>query len=313
MERTLVGVFDSQDTAQAVRQALIQAGIEETQIHTRAATASDMAKATTQAAGTSASSDRSDSQPGFFSRLFKDDDELSTHAGQYEEAVRRGSCVVVVDRVAEDQIERAAQILLQSSPIYMDERVADWSKRGWTGYDATAPAMSDDELRREREQSASYATARPSTQADGTSAQQARNVGETTHIPVVEEELAVGKRMVERGGVRIYTRMTELPVEENVTLRAERAHVERHAVNRPATEAELGSAFKEGSIELRETAEEAVVSKTATVVEEVEIAKQVEERTETVRDTVRRTDVDVEDLPASRTGGRTDDGARKRP
>jgi stress response protein YsnF len=61
------------------------------------------------------------------------------------------------------------------------------------------------------------------------------------------------------------------------------------------------AAFKEGTIELTETAEVPVVAKQARVVEEVVIDKDVEQRTETVRDTVRRTDVQVEELDADDT------------
>ncbi|HLL15595.1 MAG TPA: YsnF/AvaK domain-containing protein [Pyrinomonadaceae bacterium] len=117
--------------------------------------------------------------------------------------------------------------------------------------------------------------------------------GETT-IPVVEEELQVGKREVERGGVRVESRVEEKPVTEQVQLREERVHVERRPVDRPVTDAD--NAFREGSLEVTERAEEAVVSKTARVVEEVVVGKQVEEHTETVRDTVRRTDVDVQEV-----------------
>jgi len=114
-------------------------------------------------------------------------------------------------------------------------------------------------------------------------------------IPVVEEELQVGKREVSRGGVRVYSHVTERPVEENVRLREERVHVQRTPVNRPASEADL-QAFKEGAVELTETAEEAVVSKQARVVEEVVVGKDVTERTETIKDSVRRTDVEVEEV-----------------
>jgi len=114
-------------------------------------------------------------------------------------------------------------------------------------------------------------------------------------IPVVEEELQVGKREVSRGGVRVYSHVTERPVEENVQLREEHVHVQRNAVNRPASEADF-QAFKEGTIELTETAEEAVVSKQARVVEEVVVGKDVTERTQTVRDSVRKTDVEVEEV-----------------
>ena len=117
--------------------------------------------------------------------------------------------------------------------------------------------------------------------------------GETT-IPVVEEELSVGKREVERGGVRVESRVEEKPVVEEVQLREERVHVERRPVDRPVTNTD--EAFREGTLEVTERAEEAVVSKTARVVEEVVVGKQVEEHTETVRDTVRRTDVDVQEV-----------------
>ncbi|MFL6449374.1 MAG: YsnF/AvaK domain-containing protein [Bryobacteraceae bacterium] len=114
-------------------------------------------------------------------------------------------------------------------------------------------------------------------------------------IPVVEEELQVGKREVSRGGVRVYSHVTERPVEENVQLREEHVHVQRNPVNRPASEADF-QAFREGTIELTETAEEPIVSKQARVVEEVVVGKDVTERTQTVRDTVRRTDVEVEEV-----------------
>ena len=114
-------------------------------------------------------------------------------------------------------------------------------------------------------------------------------------LPVVQEELQVGKREVQRGGVHVVTHVTETPVQESVRLREEHVTVQRHAVDRAVTPAD--SAFKEGTFEVRQHAEVAVVSKEARVVEEVVIGKTVTEHTETVRDTVRRTDVVVEDLP----------------
>ena len=114
-------------------------------------------------------------------------------------------------------------------------------------------------------------------------------------IPIVEEAIHVETRQVERGGVRIYSHVTEQPVEREVHLRDERVTVERRPVDRPATERDL-AAFQEGTIELTETHEEAIVSKQMRVVEEVVIETDVRERTETVRDTVRRTEVEVEPM-----------------
>jgi uncharacterized protein (TIGR02271 family) len=127
-------------------------------------------------------------------------------------------------------------------------------------------------------------------------------VANETVIPVVEEQITVGKQQVERGGVRVLTRVTETPVQEQVTLREEHVTVDRRPVDRPVTEADRAT-FREGAIELTERAEEAVVSKQAHVVEEVVVGKETSERTETVQDTVRRTVVDVEQLtPGGQAG-----------
>jgi len=124
-------------------------------------------------------------------------------------------------------------------------------------------------------------------------------------IPVVEEELRVGTREVESGGVRVDTRVEETPVEEQVTLREERVHVDRRPVDRPASDADFDR-VQEGAVEVRERREEAVVDKQARVVEEVVINRDVEERTETIRDTVRRTDVDVDETPGRTSTTSTD-------
>ena len=123
-------------------------------------------------------------------------------------------------------------------------------------------------------------------------------------INVVEEELQVGKRVTQRGGVRVYSRVTETPVQEDVELREEHVRVDRQPVNRPATDADFRSG-KEQVIEVAEYAEEPVVAKQARVVEEVRVGKDATERTETVRDTVRRTDVEVENLSAGNAGAGT--------
>lgn len=114
-------------------------------------------------------------------------------------------------------------------------------------------------------------------------------------LPVVQEELQVGKREVQRGGVHVVTHVTETPVQESVRLREEHVTVERHPVDRLAAPGD--TAFQNGTFEVRQHAEVAVVQKEARVVEEVVIGKKTTEHVETVRDTVRRTDVIVEELP----------------
>ena len=120
------------------------------------------------------------------------------------------------------------------------------------------------------------------------------HAGET--IPVIKEELQVGKREVETGRIRLRSRIVETPVQEDISLREERVQVERIPVDRPANAADI----KEESIELTETAEVPVVSKEARVVEEVSLDKDVREEEQTVTDTVRNTEVDIEDIDKPR-------------
>jgi uncharacterized protein (TIGR02271 family) len=131
---------------------------------------------------------------------------------------------------------------------------------------------------------------------------------EGTVMPVIAEELRVGKREVQRGGVRIFQRMVETPVSETVNLREEHVSVERRAVDQPVSAAELAN-FQEKSIELRETAEEPVVEKSARVVEEVVVGKQVTQTQQEITDTVRHTEVEVEQLSgATGSSGLTGSG-----
>jgi uncharacterized protein (TIGR02271 family) len=117
-------------------------------------------------------------------------------------------------------------------------------------------------------------------------------------LPVIEEQLRLGKRTVEKGGAQVRTSVAEVPVEESVTLREENVTVERRPVDRAVENAP--GAFKEGTIEITTQAEVPVVSKEAHVVEEVVVGKNVTEHQETIRDTVRRTEVDIDEV--NRTG-----------
>jgi uncharacterized protein (TIGR02271 family) len=189
----------------------------------------------------------------------------------YAEGLRRGGYLVSV-RASEAQSERALDILDDEGTINIDERAQAWRSEGWTGSgagDRTAGAPSDRE----------------------------------EVIPVAEEELRVGKREVGHGRVRVHSYIVEQPVQEQVNLRREHVDVERHPVDRPITGDE--NLFRERTIEAEEKAEEPVVSKEARVKEEVVVKKDVDQRTETVSDTVRRTEVEVEDQRQDRATGTT--------
>jgi uncharacterized protein (TIGR02271 family) len=162
----------------------------------------------------------------------------------------------------EGRADDVSEILEREGAIDVDERVEQWKATGYVAPSSAAPRST----------------------GEG---------GET--MKSVQEDLKVGKRVVQKGRVRIHRTMTETPVEEQVSLRDERAVIDRKQVDRPATEADLQTAFKDQDVEIRETSEEPVVSKSARVVEEVSIGKRSSERTETVRDSVRGTRIDVED------------------
>ena len=123
-------------------------------------------------------------------------------------------------------------------------------------------------------------------------------------LPIIEEQLRLGKRKVEKGGAQVHTSVREVPVEEAVTLREENVTVERRPVDRVVANAP--GAFKEGTIEITTQAEVPIVSKEAHVVEEVVVGKNVTEHQETIRDTVRRTEVDIDEVNRTGDANRTD-------
>jgi uncharacterized protein (TIGR02271 family) len=186
----------------------------------------------------------------------------NTDARNYEEALHRGHALVSVS-TTDDRIDQAVDIMNRHNILDLHDRMRTW---GGAGNGHTLDA------------------------------------GEEAAIPVIEEEVRVGKREVESGGVRVRAHVTETPVEETVNLRQEHVEVERHPVNRPATASDINN-MRDRTFEVHETAEEAVVNKQARVVEEVVVSKEADTHQEQIRDTVRRTDVDVEQVPGDRTDG----------
>ena len=217
------------------------------------------------------------------------------HAEYYAEGVRRGGTLVTVD-APDNRAQDAVDIMNGNNAVDIDTRGAAYRSGGYTGYNESASPYAMQDITRERE---TYRTA-PAMNTGmntGTMNTGANTQGETV-IPIVEEELAVGKRQVQGGGARIHTRVTERPVEESVSLHEEHVTVNRRPVDRAASESDM--AFGEKSFEVTETSEVPVVAKTSRVVEEVVVGKTATDRTETVRDTVRRTDVDVEEIDTTR-------------
>ncbi|WP_194713560.1 YsnF/AvaK domain-containing protein [Noviherbaspirillum soli] len=264
MDQTVIGVFDTYDHAERAKQQLITRGFSANDVQVRAHGADIGTTGTTGTTTTTRDDDVGfmDSVRNFFADLFGPDQD---DAGHYSEAVRRGGAVVAVTVSDESRVESAREALAATGAVDIEKRVAEWRATGYEGYRSDAAPYTRDEIEKER----------------------------ARVIPVVQEELEVGKRQVDLGAVRVVSRMVETPVKESVTLREEHASIERRPVDRPASEADL-NALRDQSIEVRETAEKAVVSKSARVVEEVVVGKTASERTEQVTDTVRNTVVDVQ-------------------
>lgn len=280
MAETLIGLYDDLTTAQHTIQALVNAGFAPDRIRLFA-TSAWQNNGSPQAANIP-----TDYMPGGQWATMQNLptnltalDIPASEARVYAEAVRRGGVLVVLGTESHEAAQ-AMDIMQRFHPLDIDQRLRQWQASGWTDFQPEAAAYTADLIAQERERF------RAGSFQEGTAA-----------LPIVEEELVVGKRQVAQGGVRIRSLVTERPVEQSVQLRSEQVTVERRPVDRSISPGTPG-VFEETTLEVRAAAEEAVVTKRAHVIEEVVIRKDVAERTETVRDTVRRTDVAVEQVAA---------------
>ena len=292
MKQTVIGLFNNADDARNAVQRLTSNGFTMDNV--------DMSLSTYSSGTTSYSSDSNnrnfdldndhDEHESGISRFFKNlfgDDDNDDYANKYSNVARRGKSIVTVHAQSDDEAKKASDILDDCGAIDVDENGSDYSY-GTTG---AAPVGAFNET--------TGTTITPATSgisdSDYNTTTRTDNDITDKKIPIIEENLEVGKRTVQTGGVRVRSRIVEKPVEEELRLRQERVYVERNEVNRPATEADFQN-FTEGETEITESAEVPVVNKEARVVEEVSLGKDVDERTETVRDTVRKTEVDVDKL-----------------
>lgn len=296
-QSTVVAVFRNRSDAEAAASDLKANGFGPNDIFI--SSDSSTVDATTQPGGTySDASQHSHHQHkegivGWFKSVFGQEDDADRP--YYENAVNSGQTFLSVD-VTDQNVEKAANILNSHNPV-------DIHREEGTGQGRAGDPLA----------SAPPTGAVPAYRAGTANAAGRAGTAEGQAIPVVQEELKIGKRAILKGGVRVYSRVVDQPVEETVRLREEQVRVDRNPVNREATDADLRPG-QERVFEVKEFAEEAVVSKQARVVEEVRVRKDASERTETVRDSVRHTEVNVENVTggSSATGtasGRTGVGA----
>lgn len=286
MTQTITALFDRPAEAQAAQAKLVAAGIPQSAIRLIQGA---------QTSHTSGSYDYHKDEGGFWGSL-KDFFMPEEDRYAYSEGLSRGGTLLTV-QTDQARLETAYDILEQNGSVDLDQREASWRKEGWSGYSAPGGTT---------------AATGGTTAAAGAIAGTSGAAGDKDYIPVVEERLNVGKRVAESGRVRVRSYIVETPVEEQVTLRDETVHVERRPVDRAPTAADE-ALFEDKVIEATEMREQAVVSKDARVVEEVGIRKDAGQRTETVTDKVRRTEVEVEDERGnvSRTGTTAGTAPRK--
>src|SRR4051794_22090588 len=268
--RTVTALFHNRADANRAIEELVGAGISRSAVRLSPETDISSANETR-----TSSYDAARDEKGFWASLadmFMPDEDRYTYA----EAMNRGS-IMVSATVDEAQAETAEAVLERHGTVNVDESVESWRKEGWSGYSGASGAA------------------------------QRAQAGTSQAVQEVEERLRVGRRQVNSGRVKVRSYVIEKPVSESVNLHSETVQVERRPVDRAGGVGE--DAFKERTIEAQATSEEAVVAKEARVTGEVLVRKEGSDRTETVKDKVRSTKVDVEDERRSGTTSPSGRGA----
>jgi len=285
--KQVVAMFETYDRARMAREGLISAGIDRSRMELldRSATEED------------ASFRYERNEEGIWAairNLFMPDDESHVYA----EGIGRGHAMLVVRVTAGDE-DRVIDLLDAESPLDVETHAGQWRQSGWMGTYAGQTEVQN------RPAATAALPAGTMTPPPPGAAHEA-GVGREEVLPVYEEQLRVGKREVGRGSVRVRSYVVDTPVQEQVRLREERVEVERRPVDRPVTSADIGSdAFRDRTIEVTATAEEAVIAKDTRVKEEIIVRKEQENRTQTVSDSVRHTEVEVEDAREPAAAPRT--------
>jgi uncharacterized protein (TIGR02271 family) len=274
--RTITAFFDSRSDADDAVERLAAAGISRAHINVVAGASEGAAT-------------RQNEEGGFWAALadffMPDEDRYS-----YAEGLRRGGTLVTV-QADTGQYETALDILDDEGSVDFNEREESWRSEGWRGYEGRSEVNATGSWRSSEQPRAPGA----STSTGGQQMQEMYRDDSSREgvIPVVEENLRIGKRDVSHGRVKVRSYVVEEPVSETVDLHDERVDIERRPADRAATSAD--GLFEDRTIEMEERAEEAVVAKDARVTEEIALRKQAKDRTETISDTVRHTEVEIDD------------------
>jgi stress response protein YsnF len=250
----IVTLYDTAEHAEAARRDLEAAGFAPGEIST-------ISSKTLGLAG------ERPNEPGLWHRLFGRD--IQQHeATIYGRTVEAGGVVLTI-RVPETEAGKATTILNAHRSVDLRKRAEQ------EGLMAAAPAMA----------------AKPVARPAPVTATAAAVTGEQV-LALAEEKLNVGKRVIQEGATRIRRFVTETPVEAQVTLHEEHTRVLRRASTDPNYLRNID--WTDKTIEVTETIEEPVVTKSVQITEEVVIQREGSDHVKTLRDKVRRQQVEVE-------------------
>lgn len=221
--------------------------------------------------------------PGFWQRLFGNTLE-EDQAEVYEDAMRTGGVVLSL-RADEDELPRALGIL--DAHEELTERSAALPDDYAPDDGLTAPASGTlqengviDPLHTDPVHRGTARTALTGDESD------------EDVLRLAEERLEVGKRLVSEGSTRVRRYTVTDRVSENVSLHEQHAEIFRRPVNEAGSPDQVD--WSEKTVEVEETHEQPVVNKTAQIIEEVVLRKEASDRVETINDSVRRQEVDID-------------------
>lgn len=214
-------------------------------------------------------------EPGLWHNLFGRD-IAEYEAKVYGKTVEAGGVVLTL-RVPDEQLAKAMGILNQHNVVDVQKRAIE---AGLLTRNATTTATTT-------------AAATPAPPLPARPLVSDIDKGEVLRL--AEEQLEVGKRLVTEGTTRIRRFIVEKPVEATVKLHEEHVEIVRRAVADPGSIRDID--WTEKTIEVIDTQEQPVITKSVHIAEEVLVGKKATDRVETVRDSVRRQDVEVERTP----------------
>lgn len=256
--------------------------------------------------------------PSFWQRLFGDDVD-DDYASEYSKAIRSGGVLLTV-RAPKDEADHIEQELSAFAADYsslshtdrdpinrnyagetndrgllggtktgaLDTTTAPLNNTGTNNVDLNNGTLADDTLINERD------TLRNEQDSLLNRDRTDLAVSEIDRdsLKLAEEQVEIGKRQVNDGSVRLRRFTVEEEVAEDISLYDQHAEVFRHAVDEPAYLNDVD--WSEKTIEVEESHEIPTVAKTARIKEEVGLRGEETARVETVKDSVRRQEVEVE-------------------